>query len=218
MPEGLESGFLLLLPAVPLVVGGLMIALGRSMMLRLPSGAECGSVLLVATGLSWLRFVLLVVSAAALLFAAGEKVIPARGPLFDWAGRAFGLAVLAGFVAEASVVSAMAVVSAEMPSRTLRRRAVAATLVLQLLAALWVAMLVCFTYLDLMRELVPPQAAQPGARAGAAPQGLDPEKRALFVTVLLGFLFLLQVGYAYLHYSLYSAGQFAGQTDGDRDS
>jgi hypothetical protein len=91
---------------------------------------------------------------------------------------------------------------------------VTVTFVLQLLAALWVAMYVGLMYLDAVGELAP-SAGRRGERPAAGPR-LDSDDQFAAVTVVLGVLVILQAGYAYLHYSLYAAGEAAGRTDGDR--
>jgi hypothetical protein len=167
-----EAEYCVLLLFVPLTVGAGLIALGRTMMLRVPLGTGGGAILVVAAGLSYLRFVLLVLATLFQIMAAVEDVNAAKVKPQEWAGRVFVLAIFAGLVAEVSVVPALAVVGGEMPSRPLRHRAAAVTFVFQLLGALLIAMIVSFTYMDAVRELPPPRApGQPGAgRAAPAPR------------------------------------------------
>ena len=115
------------------------------------------------------------------------------------------------------MVPGLAVVGGEMPSRPLRHRAAVVTFVFQLMACLWLAMVVSIVYVEAVRDLVPAPAPRPDARPAPRPaQPLEPGQRAAVLTVVLGIMFALRAGYAYLHYSLYAAGQHAGQTDGDR--
>jgi hypothetical protein len=145
LPRVVESGGVLLAVYLPLALGTLMLAIGRVMMIRMPPDTAGVSVLVVAAGMTWLRFVLLVLATLLLILGLNEVKV-AREPYFDWTMR---LSVAA-----------------------------------------------------------PPAPAQ----------GLTPMKRLALLTLVLAVLFGLQAGYTYLHYALYSAGQGAGQTDGDRES
>lgn len=218
-PVDVRSPHAVLLPLLlPLAAGTMVIGTGRLLMLRVPAQTGAAAVLTAAAGLSWLRFVLLALATVFSFLAAFEESRPARQPHFVQALRLYALAVIAGWVAEVSVVPGLAVVGGEMPSRALRQRAAVVTFVIQLMAGLWLAMVVSGAYLGAVRGLVPEPISGAEVRPAArSPHDLEPEHWALVLTVVLGTLFAFQAGYAYLHYSLYAAGRSAGRTDGDGD-
>jgi hypothetical protein len=219
LPPGFGSVGLSLVVFVPVALGTLLIAIGRVLMVRVPPGAQGAVVLIVAAGLSWLRFVLVVLTIVFLVLGLCEGANPARDRYFDWTVSVCVLAGFAGLVADLSTIPALAVVGGEMPSRALRTKALAVTFVIQLRAALWVAVIVGLAYVDAMREFVPALAPQPGPRPpGAQLQRVDPAARAVRISIALAVLFALEIGYGHFQYSLYSAGRAAGQSDGDRDS
>lgn len=217
LPRDVMSIEFLLLPLfLPLMAGTLLIAIGRVMMLRVPPGTAAVPVLMGSAGLSWFRLLALLAATICVILATRDSLAATRGPYLAWTARTYGLAMLAGLVAEVSAVPALAVVGGEMPSRSLRSRAATATFVFQLMVGLWTAMIVSVVLVDALRELFPVPAQQPVQRPPPGEHEFDPETRAAAAGVVLAAWFALIAGYSFLHYSLYSAGQFAGRTDGDR--
>jgi hypothetical protein len=208
-----RSGGAVLVALGPLAVGTMLIALGRVRMMRVPPHTPGRAILTVAAGLSWLRFALLVV--AILLIGVGLLDTDVRPGVFRIGRLAWFLAICAALVAELSAVPALAVIGGEIPSRALRSRAATFTFAVQLLAALWIALVVSLASVGAMMELDPFPASlqRPGGGSGLGRFG-----RVAVLTVLLAVLLALQAGYNYLQYLLYSTAQGAGQSGGDRDS
>lgn len=212
MPNELESGGLVLFPATALLVGSCLLAVGRTKQARLPRGTIGAGVFVVAAWLGWLRFVLILISTSALAKGIGEYGA-LGGNYFLWSLRAYALALLVGTVAELSAVPGMALIGAEMPSRVLLDRAASTAFAIQLLAAVWVVLVIGYTYFDVLGE---PPSRTPSRSDTRPRQTVGADGRTEFTTLILMVLFLLQAGYSYLHYSLYSVGQFAGEATTDR--
>jgi hypothetical protein len=215
LPDAVQSGEVLPALFLPLLAGTFLSAVGRVMMVRVPAHTPGAAILTVAAGLNWLRFILIVAAVVLYILGFNEPGKAGRGPYFDNGLRMCLLAGCVALITDLSAIPAMAVVGGEIPSWALRTRAALVTFVLQLLAALWIAMVVSAASSAAVRELVPGVGAPQGG--AAPPQRPGRPGRIAVLTVLITVLFALQAGYYYLQYLLYSTGQDAGQSGEDRD-
>jgi hypothetical protein len=202
---------------LPLVAGTLLIVAGRLRMLSLPSGTGASPVLVGAAVLSSIR-ALALLTASILTVLAGFEWLN-KGPVGEFtemAVVAYFIALIAGLVAEDSMIPGMAVAGGAIPSRRLLRQAGIVAFVLQLIGLLYVGAVSYVYYANLAANVLqpnPPPAA--AARPAAAGGGLTREERWAILMVVCLVVLALQVGYTYLHYSLYAAGQ-AGASGHER--
>jgi hypothetical protein len=172
-------------------VGTGLVAVGRGRMLSLPDGTGATGPLVGAVLLTLARLVAAVATVVPLyLTALGWRDAPAAAAAqLNMAGLAVAVGLVAGGIADLSVVPALAVVGGAVPSADLRRKAGTATAGLQGVAVLSAAVGFWLTY-----------------KAGAD---------RIAVAVAIGLMAWLQFAATLVLSSLYTAGAAVGRPDRD---
>jgi hypothetical protein len=213
-----------------MLVGSALVGIGRLRMRAVPPGTGAGGVLTGALVLSAVRVAALT-AAVGLVAASGFEAKAGRpggvGLYLLYAAGGYAVALIAGLVADVTVLPGLAVVGGAIPSATLRRRVGLAGFLFQLVAVLTVFQLAVAYSLFLaasergLSGRLGAVARQPvDAPAEPRPGPIGPDRSsAAFAGVCGSLLFALlcQAGYAALHDSLYAAGQRATARDAPKD-
>ncbi|HJZ57331.1 MAG TPA: hypothetical protein VKE74_20350 [Gemmataceae bacterium] len=218
-PKLIDSGgpFVLFPMFFLLLIGTTVIGLGRLRMLSLPAGTGASGVLGGAAALTGLRGLALLAGTVFIALAGVEWLNKGLGTgrYVGLGGGAYLVAVLAGVVAELSVIPGVAVAGGAMPRRRLMRRAGLVSFILQLLALVWVVLIAVVYFVVASIDLAGPIGRPaPGPAPRGKPAAADPDSPVM-LGMAVGFVILIvQSAYTLLHYSLYAAGRSAAQNPG----
>jgi len=149
-----------------MLAGSVLVGLGRLKLLAIPPDTGAAGLMTGAAALSGIRVLaLLAGTGLAIAAATADNKNPAAGVKYEgFAFMAVVLGMLAGGVAEWTVVTGMAVVGGAMPDDNLRRRAGFVGFVLQMIALAYVVLVALVYFLGVAGDL----AAGPGAGGGGA--------------------------------------------------
>lgn len=190
-----------------LFAGSIMGAVGRFRMLAVPPDTGASGVLNGALVLNWLRVTALIAALVFALLSGFEWRNQQFGGMVRYAlyaGVAHGLAVIAGRLAELSIIPAMAVLGGEIPNGPLRRRAGLVALVFQIVAMVWVGMGIFVYYLAVVGNKLDGLLRRPGAKSDEPPA--DPQTALYAIGTVFLMVLAIEVAYTCLFASLYSAG------------
>lgn len=211
-----------------------IVLVGRLLAAGLPGGSGARGLLVTNTLFSGFRFLALAAATAAMtaagtLWLDSDKSAPSQrnrgwkdsppdprleanaGASDRYTGygtRAYGLAVLAGTVAEFAMIPGFAIVAGFMPSARLRAAAGTYTLVVQLIVLLYVGLLTALYSLDVFADLLgPPPPRNPN---GPRPEPPNPVYVGAVAGAAVFALLVLQTVHTYLLTLVYGRARKEG--------